>query len=141
MGYTYPVLREAVVAVVKKRRKGGRPNEWNARKAQMAAAEYEQLVGILYPKANPYTGKKTKAQQSLSKWTAEEWTTRTGKPAIKNDTTSRYLPKAAWEILTEGEAKATDRKKRKKSKRKQFVANTKKARDAGKKARKKKHSK
>ena len=57
--------------------------------------------------------------------------------AIQSDgTTKRYLPKKAWAKLSKEERKNTDRKKREGSRTgKQFVANTDKAKKAGKAAR------
>tara|TARA_R100001015_G_C4503211_1_gene77118 strand:+ start:250 stop:453 length:204 start_codon:yes stop_codon:yes gene_type:complete len=60
----------------------------------------------------------------------------------KDGTTKRYLPKKAWASLSKEEREKTDQKKRAGSRKgKQFVANTKKARMAGKAARKYKESK
>jgi len=51
-------------------------------------------------------------------------------------TTKRYLPKKAWASLSKEERDKTDAKKRAASKKgKQFVANTEKAKKAGKAAR------
>jgi hypothetical protein len=51
--------------------------------------------------------------------------------------TARYLPDKAWKSLSKSQAKATDAKKRKASRKgKQFVGNTKRAKAAGKRARK-----
>ena len=57
--------------------------------------------------------------------------------AIQSDvTTKRYLPKKAWAKLSPEERDKTDAKKRAGSKQgKQFVANTEKAKKAGKAAR------
>jgi len=46
----------------------------------------------------------------LSKWTKEEWGTKSGKPSLK--TGERYLPKAAREALSPQEYGATTRAKR-----------------------------
>ena len=54
----------------------------------------------------------------------------------KDGTTKRYLPKKAWAKLSKKERDDTDRKKREGSRKgKQFVANTEKAKKAGKAAR------
>jgi hypothetical protein len=59
-------------------------------------------------------------QQSLKDWTAQKWTTKSGKPSSK--TGERYLPKAAIESLTPSEYAATTRAKRAgKAAGKQFV--------------------
>jgi hypothetical protein len=65
-----------------------------------------------------------KPQQSLRKWTKEEWGTKSGKPSTvgKGATGERYLPKAAREALTPAEYAATSRAKREGTKAgKQFV--------------------
>jgi hypothetical protein len=49
-------------------------------------------------------------QQSLKDWTAQKWTTKSGKPSSK--TGERYLPKAAIESLTPAEYAATTKAKR-----------------------------
>jgi hypothetical protein len=59
-------------------------------------------------------------QQSLKDWTAQKWTTKSGKPSSK--TGERYLPKAAIESLTPSEYAATTKAKRAgKAAGKQFV--------------------
>ena len=60
-------------------------------------------------------------QKSLKDWTAQEWTTKSGKRS--SDTGERYLPKAAIKALSPQEYAATTRAKREgKAKGKQFVA-------------------
>jgi len=49
-------------------------------------------------------------QQSLKNWTAQKWTTRSGKPSSK--TGERYLPEAAIKSLSPSEYAATTRAKR-----------------------------
>ena len=64
-------------------------------------------------------------QKSLKDWTAQEWTTKSGKPSSK--TGERYLPKAAIKALSPSEYAATTKAKREgKAKGKQFVAQPKK---------------
>ena len=96
-----------VVASVKAGGKGGKPGQWSARKAQLATQRYKKSGG-------GYTGAKTKAQKSLSKWTKEDWGTKSGKPSTqgKKATGERYLPKKARQALTSKEYAATSRKKR-----------------------------
>lgn len=63
-------------------------------------------------------------QQSLSKWTKEEWGTKSGKPSTQGPkaTGERYLPKKARQALTADEYAATTRAKRAGTKAgKQFV--------------------
>jgi len=65
-----------------------------------------------------------KSQQSLKKWTKEEWTTSDGKPSKGK---KRYLPKKAWNSLTKSEKAATNKAKAKgNAEGKQFVPQPKK---------------
>ena len=107
MAYTKPALRERIKDQVMAGSKGGKPGQWSARKAQLLAKEYEDAGG-------GYTGEKTKAQKSLSKWTGEDWGTKSGKPSTQGPkaTGERYLPKKAREALTPAEYGATTRAKR-----------------------------
>lgn len=58
-------------------------------------------------------------QKSLKEWTAQKWTTSDGKPSKGK---KRYLPEAAWSVLSPGEKAATNRAKSKGNKQgKQFV--------------------
>jgi hypothetical protein len=90
------------------------------------SARAMQLAGKIYKdKGGSYTGPKTQAQKSMSKWSKEEWTTKSGKPSSK--TGERYLPKKAIEALTPAEYAATTRAKRAGTRQgKQFVAQPKK---------------
>jgi hypothetical protein len=127
--YTKPRLRESIKRRIMAGSRGGKPGEWSARKAQLLAIEYRRAGG-------GYRGPKKAPQRSLDKWTSEEWTTSDGKPAIREGGTTRYLPKKAWEKLSPGERAATNRKKRRASRTgRQFVANTERAREAGRRAR------
>lgn len=79
------------------------------------------------------------SQKHLSKWTEEEWQTKEGSGNAKqaDGTEKRYLPKKAWEEMTEEEKKETDEKKLAESKEgKQFVTNTDRAKSARQKANK-----
>jgi hypothetical protein len=113
----------------------GRTNEklWEQSKAQAKAkmggkhsARAMQLAGKIYKdKGGAYTGEKTEAQKSMSKWTKEDWGTKSGKPSTVGPkaTGERYLPKKARESLTSSEYAATSRAKREgTAKGKQFVA-------------------
>jgi hypothetical protein len=96
-----------IVAAVKAGSKGGSPGQWSARKAQLATQRYKKSGGS-------YSGAKTKAQKSLSKWTKEEWGTKSGKNSTqgKKATGERYLPKKARESLSKKEYAKTSAKKR-----------------------------
>ena len=66
----------------------------------------------------------------------------TNDKAIQKGYTKRYLPKKAWASLSPEEREDTDQKKRAGSKQgKQFVANTEKAKRAGRAARRYKDNK
>ena len=116
MAYTKPGLRESIKDRVMASGKGGKPGQWSARKAQLLAQAYEKAGG-------GYSGEKTSAQKSLSKWTGEKWGTKSGKPSTqgKKATGERYLPKKAREALSKKEYAATSAKKREDTKKgKQF---------------------
>lgn len=122
MAYTKPELRERLKNKIMAGSKGGKPGQWSARKAQLLTQEYEKAGG-------GYSGEKTKSQKSLSKWTKEEWGTKSGKPSVqgKKATGERYLPKKARESLSSKEYAATSRKKREDTKKgKQFSKQPKK---------------
>ena len=68
-----------------------------------------------------------KSQQSLKKWTEQDWKTSDGKPSKGK---KRYLPDAAWKALSSGEKAATNKAKAKGNKAgKQFVKQPKKIAD------------
>lgn len=113
----------------------GRTNEklWEKSKAEAKAkmggkhsARAMQLAGKIYrEKGGKYTGEKTAAQKSMTKWTKEDWGTKSGKPSGK--TGERYLPKKARDALSPAEYAATTKAKREgTAKGKQFVAQPKK---------------
>jgi hypothetical protein len=125
LAYTNPALRKRLLARIKAGNKGGRPGQWSARKAQMLAQAYKKAGG-------GYSGSKTSNQKSLSKWTREEWGTKSGKPSTqgKKATGERYLPKKARESLSASEYAATTAAKRKGTAQgKQFVRQPKKIAD------------
>jgi hypothetical protein len=106
-----------IVASVKAGDKGGKPGQWSARKAQLATQRYKKSGG-------GYSGPKTEAQKSLSKWTKEDWGTKSGKPSTQGSkaTGERYLPKKARQALSSSEYAATSKAKREGTKAgKQFV--------------------
>ena len=107
MAYTKPDLRERIKARVMAGGQGGKPGQWSARKAQLVAQQYEKAGG-------GYSGAKTAGQKSLSKWTKEDWGTRSGKPSTQGPkaTGERYLPKKAREALSPQEYAATTKAKR-----------------------------
>jgi hypothetical protein len=43
--YTKPTMRKALFEKIKAGTKGGDPNEWSARKAQLLASEYKKKGG------------------------------------------------------------------------------------------------
>jgi len=57
---------------------------------------------------------KAESQKSLSKWTKEDWGTKSGKPSTqgKKATGERYLPKKAREALSDKEYARSTAKKR-----------------------------
>ncbi|KAJ4296298.1 hypothetical protein N0V90_006343 [Kalmusia sp. IMI 367209] len=131
--YTDPELRNEVKEEIQAGDKGGEPGQWSARKAQMMASEYKKRGG------GYTTDKKDKDEDAkhLDNWTEEEWQTKEGSGKAKQEdgTEKRYLPKKAWEQMSEKEKEETDEKKQEESKEgKQHVGNTAKAKDARKNA-------
>ena len=117
MTYTNPSLRNKIKNRVMAGTQGGNAGQWSARKAQLVAQKYKAAGG-------GYSGAKTNKQESLSKWTKEKWTTKSGKPSTQGPkaTGERYLPDAAQKALSSGEKAATNRAKRQGMKAgKQFV--------------------
>ena len=78
-------------------------NIHSARMRQYQGKVYRDLGG-------GYTGEKTKAQKDLSKWTGENWRTKSG--GLSRETGERYLPENAIKALTGAEYGATTRLKR-----------------------------
>ena len=126
--YTKPELRDRIKAKVTEGDKGGKPDQWSARKAQLVSNEYEKEGG-------GYKQERGEQQESLKQWGDEKWKTEDGKKAERKGGTTRYLPEKAWDSLSKEEKAATNRKKREGSAEgKQFVANTKGAAAARKRA-------
>ena len=116
------------------------PQLWEKSKSEAKAklggkhsARAMQLAGKIYKeKGGDYSGPKTKAQKSLTKWTKEEWGTKSGKNSTlgAKATGERYLPKKARESLTDAEYAATTKAKRAGTKAgKQFVKQPKRIAD------------
>lgn len=104
------------------------PGLWERAKSQAKArmggkhsARAMQLAVSIYKKAGGgYSGSKG-GGNSLSKWTKQDWGTKSGKPS--GETGERYLPKKAIKALSPSEYAATTRAKREGSKEgKQFVS-------------------
>jgi len=102
------------------------PELWEKAKAQAKAkmggkhsARAMQLAVSLYKKAGgSFIG--PKRSTSLTKWTQQNWRTKSGKPSL--ETGERYLPEKAIKSLTPQEYAATTRAKREgTAKGKQFV--------------------
>lgn len=83
---------------------GGKADTWNARKAQLAVKEYKKAGGK-YPK-------KKDPNNSLAKWTREDWGYIDGKPG------NRYLPKSVRDKLSPAEKKEENKRKKNATKKK-----------------------
>lgn len=117
MAYNKPELRKQIVAAVKAGTAGGRAGQWSARKAQLANQRYKKAGG-------GFSGPRTAAQKSLSKWSKQKWRTKSGKPSTQGPkaTGERYLPTAAIKSLSSKEyARTTAAKRRGTKAGKQFV--------------------
>lgn len=99
----------------------------------MMASEYKKRGGSY----NTSKDDQSESQKHLDQWSKEDWQTKEGSGTAKKDdgTRKRYLPKEAWEQMSDDEKEKTDDKKVKESKKgKQFVGNTTEAKSARKKA-------
>jgi hypothetical protein len=124
--YTDPELRARLKEEIKAGDRGGKPGQWSARKSQLLTHEYEAHGG-----GYRHEGERTQSQEHLREWTEQEWHTADGGDRARGtDGTRRYLPDAAWQLLSDDEKEATDRRKQDGDE--QHVANT----DAAKEARK-----
>lgn len=95
----------------------------------MMAKEYKNRGG----EYNTPKKDQDESQKHLSKWGEEDWQTKDGGANAKqqNGTQKRYLPKRAWEEMSEGEKERTDKQKQEGSKQgKQYVGNTPRAKEA-----------
>lgn len=97
-----PVLWDKLKDQVMKGDKGGKAGQWSARKAQLLVKMYKDAGG-------GFIGKKSK-NNSLVKWTNQNWTTKSGLPSLM--TGERYLPKKAIEALTPAQYNQTSEDKR-----------------------------
>ena len=129
--YTHPEMREEIKEEIKQSDKGGEPGQWSARKSQLLTQEYEKRGG-------GYKGEQDESQKDLQQWTEEEWQTQDGNAQARGDQeTARYLPKKAWENMSEEEKEETEKKKREGSRQgQQYVGNTEEAQQARRKAQK-----
>jgi hypothetical protein len=124
--YTDPELREKIKEEIKASDKGGKKGQWSARKSQLLTQKYEKRGG-------GYRGDKDESQKNLQRWTDEEWQTQEGNANARqaDGETKRYLPKKAWENMSEREKRETEGKKREGSRQgKQYVENTDEAKKA-----------
>ena len=107
MGRSNPKLWERAKTRAKSRMGG----KHSARAMQLAAKIYKDLGGA-------YTGTKTKAQKSMTKWTKQKWRTKSGKPSTRGPkaTGERYLPTKAINAMGKKKYAASTAKKRKDTK-------------------------
>ena len=96
-----PKLWESVKKSILKGSKGGPAGKWSARKAQLSVALYKK-------KGGRYIGKKSK-DNSLAKWTREDWGYVKGSDHKKHR--GRYLPKIVRDNLTPRERRIENRRK------------------------------
>jgi len=116
--YTKPALREDIKRRITAGSKGGKPGQWSAKKAQIVAQTYRQAGG------GYRTGRPSRKQRTLRKWTKQRWRISDGKKAGRNEEMRRYLPDAIWKRLTPSQRSATNKKKLQGDKKnKQFIRN------------------
>lgn len=118
--YTKPDLRRKLKDELMQGDRGGKSGQWSARKAQMLVKEYEQQGGG-YRKE-----KKDEDAKSLEQWTEQDWQTADGSAyADDGKAMKRYLPKRAWDLLSDAEKQRAQQKKRQGDARgRQYVENT-----------------
>ena len=106
--YTEPELRARLKEELKAGDRGGRAGQWSARKSQLLTSEYEKAGG-----GYRHEGERTPAQEHLEEWTAQDWRTSGGgaDAGTGDGGEQRYLPDAAWQLLSPAEQEATDRAK------------------------------
>jgi hypothetical protein len=122
--YTDPELRARLKEEIEAGDRGGRAGQWSARKSQLLTREYEAHGG-----GYRREGERTESQEHLREWTGQEWHTADGGDRARGaDGTRRHLPDAAWQLLSDDERAATDRRKRQGDE--QHVADTDAAREA-----------
>ena len=99
----------------------------------MMAKQYKERGGEYN---EPKSKGQDKSGQNLENWGKEEWQTKEGKGEAKQKDGSRkrYLPKKAWEAMSENEKQETDDKKQEEGQDKQHVGNTGRAKRARKNA-------
>jgi len=113
------------------------PRKWETAKKDAVAkmggkhsARAMQLAAKLYrERGGTYSGGKTTAQKSMTKWTKQKWRTKSGKNSTegKGATGERYLPTKAINAMGKKKYAASTAKKRKDTKAgKQYSAQPKK---------------
>jgi len=100
--YSNPKLWDTLKDKIMKGDKGGKVGQWSARKAQLLVKMYKDAGG-------EFIGKKKK-DNSLVRWTKQNWMTKSGMPSLL--TGERYLPEKAIEALSDEQYDETSRKKR-----------------------------
>ena len=107
---TNPALWEKVKKEVLRGSKGGPPNKWSARKAQLSTKLYKSRGG-------GYKGSKSKCN-ALTKWSREKWDYID--PKSRSSKKGRYLPEKVRKSLTKKERSLEN--KRKGSKRGKWIS-------------------
>ena len=98
-----PALWESIKKrVISENVQGTLSGRWSARKAQIAVKRYKEAGGR-------YSGPKS-ASNSLVRWGAQKWRTKSGLPS--SQTGERYLPENAIKNLTSREYSLTSKAKR-----------------------------
>lgn len=105
MSYSDPELRKRLKdQLMREEIAGTQANQWSARKSQLLKKRYENLGG-------KYIGTKTQAQKDLSKWSQQQWRTKSGKKS--SETGERYLPTMVIESLSNSDYERTSKIKKK----------------------------
>jgi len=103
MNTSNPKLWERIKTnIMNKETAGTKAGQWSARKSQLAVKQYKSEGGGYTTKKDP--------NNSLTKWTNQNWMTKSGMPS--SITHERYLPEKAIKALSTKEYNETSKKKK-----------------------------
>jgi hypothetical protein len=88
--------------IMNKETAGTKAGQWSARKSQLLVREYKKQNGGYTTKKDP--------NSPLTKWTNQNWMTKSGMPSII--THERYLPEKAIKSLSSKEYNESSKKKK-----------------------------
>jgi hypothetical protein len=106
--YTDPALRERLKEELKAGDRAAGPGSGRRASPSCSSTSTRRPAAATSTRAIP-----TASQEHLREWSDQDWHTKDGDAQARGpEGTSRYLPDAAWKLLSEAEREATDRRKR-----------------------------